>query len=1024
MPTLFRGDRRGIIQPPDPQWALAVSLFVSASVEIHSSTRWREPAVFQPPFRISTICEPLSSEATRFDELWQLDGQAADAALGRLTRLATEVLGAPVALLFLCDDQGLARGASSGSLSGWTPEFEALLADELCQHVSSSDEPLRFPDGFGSLLSGSSAVQQPDMDAGLAVRLAGADERVYGALMVLDRDARKWTGRDLDLLRGIAATVTTEIEFREERRLSENALRQSEERYRSLFEDSRDAIYSTSSDGSFEEFNQSVLDVFGYSREELLGLRAQDFYVDPEDRRRFQDAVESAGAARDFEVRLRAKGGEVLNCLISSTIRRSHDGLVVGYQGVIHDITERKRTQQALYAAEERFRSLVEQSLVGIYIIRGGRFNYVNPRFAEIFGYSTREVLELDAATALISEMDRDRMVAEVDKRLIRARESVHLAFRGVRKSGELVELEFHGSRTEIDGSAAIIGTLVDVSQRVRAEAENARLAAFSRENPNPILECDAEGALLHVNPAARRVAGELGLADVHALLPENHSELVESCLRSGQGFRSVEVAVADKVFSWTYHPHLQSRAVHLFATDVTGRRVMEEQLRHDALHDSLTGLPNRMLFMERLAHSNLQAKRRSNYLFAVLFLDLDRFKVINDSLGHHVGDELLITVAKRLQTCLRTEDTVARFGGDEFAILLEDLVDISDATRVAERIQQALTVAVNLSGFDVFTSASIGIALSSSAYEKPEYLIRNADMAMYRAKSSGLALFEVFDRTMHSQALLRLQLETDLRRALKHEEFRVYYQPIVSLPTGEVVGFEALVRWDHPDRGWLAPGEFIQVAEETGLILPLGQWVLGEACRQLSLWRERLDNERLTVSVNLCAKQFAQPDLVEQITQVLDDHRLEPCALKLEITESILMVNAEMASDLIGRLKAIGVQIYLDDFGTGYSSLNYLHRLPLNALKIDQSFIGRMDADAQSSHLVRTIVSLASSIGLLVVGEGIETHSQLQALREMNCELGQGHLFAEPMAAAEIETFLAAHRPDRFRFKAAADAH
>ncbi|HET7275644.1 MAG TPA: EAL domain-containing protein [Longimicrobiaceae bacterium] len=949
-----------------------------------------------------------SSDAIQIDAIARLDDFAADAALARLTRLATEVLDAPFAGLFLCQDERSVLAASAGLLDRWDSGIEDAVAQTLCRHGVSSDEPFLLYDAAAGMSTGKDSPRVTAVRACLAIPLSGSDDRNFGTLAVMDGDAREWTIGEIELLRGVAASVTTELEFRAKWHVAEKALRESEERYRTLVEDSRDAIYSTTREGNFTDFNQALPELFGYSREELLGLHAEDFYVDSADRERFRAEIERSGAVRDFEVKLRRKNGDVLDCLLTSTVRRSDDGRVLGYQGIMHDITDRKRAEEALAAAESRFRSLVEQSLVGIYIIQRGRFTYVNPRFAEIFGYVPADVTAFSSVTALVSPADRDRVVGMVEQRLVGEDDSVHYSFRGLRKGGDLVDLEVHGSRTRIDGQAAIIGTLLDVTQRVRAEEENARLAAFSRENPSPILESDGEGNLLHVNPAAQRITEEIGEIDVMALLPDNHRQLVQTCLQNGQGFRSVEVAVGEKVFSWTYHPHQASQVVHLFASDITSRRVMEEQLRYDALHDALTGLPNRMLFMERLAHSILRAKRREEYLFAVLFLDLDRFKVINDSLGHHVGDELLCTVARRLQGCLRTEDTVARFGGDEFAILLGDLSGISDATRVAERIQMELSAAVNLSGFDVFTSGSIGIALSSSAYERPEYLLRNADMAMYRAKAAGVACIEVFDRTMHAEALTRLQLETDLRRALDRGEFRVHYQPIFALADGDIVGLEALVRWEHPDRGWVAPSEFIGVAEETGIIFPLGNWVLREACLEARSWRDRLHRDDLSVTVNLSAKQFAHPDLVDQVGRVLAESGLEGSALKLEITESVIMVNSDTASELIGKLRALGVKIYLDDFGTGYSSLSSLHRLPLNALKIDTSFIGNMAEDGTSAQLVSTIISLSRSIGLEVIGEGIETQAQLNALREMGCDFGQGYLLARPTAPADLDALFA----------------
>lgn len=433
--------------------------------------------------------------------------------------------------------------------------------------------------------------------------------------------------------------------------------------------------------------------------------------------------------------------------------------------------------------------------------------------------------------------------------------------------------------------------------------------------------------------------------------------------------------------------------------TDITERKVTEEQLLHDALHDALTGLPNRVLFMDRLSNAISLEKRRRNYSFAVLFFDFDRFKLVNDSLGHSVGDQLLIAIARRLEKYLRVGDTVARLGGDEFTILLEDIKDNSVATNIADRLQEELTRPFNLSGHEVFTSASIGIALSTIGYDHPEDLLRDADIAMYRAKASGKARYEVFDTTMHTRAVALLQLETDLRRGLERREFQLYYQPIVSLQTGEIRGFEALSRWRHPQRGLVSPTEFIPVAEETGLIIPLGWWVFREACDQMRLWQLQFPEYlSLVMSINLSAKQFAQPDFLEQITQILQDTDLAPSSLKLEITESVIMENAESATAMLLQLQALGIRFSIDDFGTGYSSLAYLYRFPIHTLKIDRSFINKLDSDSEQLEIVRTIVTLACNLGMDVVAEGVETVKHLAQLKALNCEYGQGYFFSKPV--------------------------
>ena len=448
-----------------------------------------------------------------------------------------------------------------------------------------------------------------------------------------------------------------------------------------------------------------------------------------------------------------------------------------------------------------------------------------------------------------------------------------------------------------------------------------------------------------------------------------------------------------------------QSRAYRL--AEITKRKRAEEQLLHNAFHDELTDLPNRALLIDRLGHMIEGAKQGEDCLFAVLFLDLDRFKIVNDSLGHSTGNQLLIAITYRLESCLHPRDTVARLGGDEFAILLEDIKDASDATRMAEQIQKALKLPFNLNEQEVFITASIGIALSATCYNSPENLLRDAEIAMYRAKTLGKARYEIFTTNMHAQVITRLRLETDLRRAIEREEFQLHYQPIISLKTLSLTGFEALVRWQHPERGLVSPAEFIPVAEETGLIILLGLWVLHEACQQMYIWQRQFPQiQPLSISVNLSIKQFLQPDLIEQIDQILKKTGLDSRSLRLEITESCLMENGESATTM-SQLRDLGVHLHIDDFGTGYSSLSYLHRFPVDTLKIDRSFISGMGVNGENSEIVQTIVALAHNLGMTVTAEGVERAEQLTQLRILQCEYAQGYFFSKPVDSKVAEALI-----------------
>lgn len=462
---------------------------------------------------------------------------------------------------------------------------------------------------------------------------------------------------------------------------------------------------------------------------------------------------------------------------------------------------------------------------------------------------------------------------------------------------------------------------------------------------------------------------------------------------------------------------HVEELNHYISELERTSRALQEskEHFRHAAFHDSLTDLPNRSLFSDYLKLAIERSKRQSDYLFAVLFLDLDRFKYINDSLGHSCGDQLIVDLARRLQGCLRQVDTVSRFGGDEFAILLDGIRDPSDAIRVAEKIQDELLRPFELGGHEAFTSASIGIALSSAGYDQPDYILRDADTAMYRAKDAGKARYELFDLEMHSRAVIRMRLENDLRRAVERNEFCVFYQPIISVSSGKLSGFEALVRWEHPDRGLVAPSEFIPVAEETGLIVALGSWILEEACRQMQHWHSQHPaNRALTMNVNLSSKQLIQSGLVQEVKSILEKTGLPARSLKLEITESVVMENAELATNMLRQLSDLNVHLCIDDFGTGYSSLSYLHRFPVDTLKIDRSFVNRIEEKDENVEIVRTIATLARNLGMEVVAEGVESSEQLACLRALNCEYAQGYHFSRPLTADAAAAFIESDRTRR----------
>ncbi len=587
---------------------------------------------------------------------------------------------------------------------------------------------------------------------------------------------------------------------------------------------------------------------------------------------------------------------------------------------------------------------------------------------------------------------------------------------------------------------AGQVAKLAVAEQKILSQSEE-RFRSLVQNASDVILVIDAQAKVSYVTVSSHRVLGYVpqdlvGNSIENLVESESAVQLqkfVSNCLKVAEISQLIELPFRHQdghlcsveVVGNNLLNNPQVKGIVLTLRDISDRKQAVELLRHHAFHDSLTDLPNRALLHEHMQQAVKRAKSDENYTFAVLFLDLDRFKLVNDSLGHKVGDELLRAVAQRVKTCLRAEDTIARLGGDEFALLLQNIQNIEQAQEVAERIKQELTLPFHLNGSQLFISTSIGIAMSNNANSWLDDLarssddnnwlddiLRNADIAMYHAKTLGRANHKVFNRTMHAKVSQRLQLETDLQRGIAQEEFIVHYQPIVDLKSFKIVGLEALVRWQHPTRGLVSPLDFIPLAEEIGLIVPISWWVMREACRQVRLWHKCSHNSSLTISVNLSSKQFSQANLIYQIKQILQETELSPSALKLEITESVLIENTESVAVKLTQLQAMGIQISMDDFGTGYSSLSYLHSLPIDILKIDRSFISNMATDSTKIELVRTIVSLAYNLGLNVVAEGIETLQQMEQLQLLKCEYGQGYLFSKPLDSETMQALVVQNLP------------
>jgi len=679
----------------------------------------------------------------------------------------------------------------------------------------------------------------------------------------------------------------------------------------------------------------------------------------------------------------------------------------------------------------ERYKILVEQSLAGMYVIEGTSFVYVNARLAQMFGYSVEELIGL-APSLLVHPADRELVGESLRRRLEGERDSDHYTFRGMRKDGTSLDLETLGARAVIEGKALVVGTILDVTERRRADdairESEERYALAAQGASDGLWDWDVRGETIYfsdrwraqigLTPAATRETSPAAwLLRVHADDRERLVAEIRQHLEARTPHVECEYRLRheDGSFRWMLARGMavrdgSGRAYRLAGsqTDITDRKRSEEKLAHDALHDALTGLPNRSLFMDRLSQAMAFKRRRNDSRYACVFLDLDRFKTVNESLGHFFGDRLLSSVGKRLLNSVRPGDTVARLGGDEFCILFEEFSDDGEPLKLVERLQKTLLTAHDLDGTEVFAQASAGIALGQAEYARPEDVLRDAEIAMYRAKEQGRGSVTMFQTSMHTRARAQLQLETDLRRALERDELRLVYQPVIALATGQLAGCEALCTWDHPVHGHVSPAQFIPIAEETGLIVPLGAWALREACRAAAAFG-KLDSRRLTVAVNLSARQLG-PELLEHVRAALSESGLPANRLQLEITESLLIEHAGPAAPVLAQLKNQHVHLLLDDFGTGYSSLGYLHDFRFDALKIDRSFVARAGMGKQAE-LLHTIVSLARTLGMEVVAEGVETAAQAIQLQALGAQYAQGFFFSRSVEEEEFARLVRSQR-------------
>jgi diguanylate cyclase (GGDEF)-like protein/PAS domain S-box-containing protein len=855
-----------------------------------------------------------------------------------------------------------------------------------------------------------------------------------------------------------------------ERKRAYDRLAESERRLSTLLSNAPAYLYRCLNHPSWpnEFVSDYALEITGYTPEELTdgSVMFGDLIVE-EDRERVWEGVQAALAERRrFALRyaIRRRDGEIRHVEEHGQGVYDEDGEVKALEGVVYDVTERKRAEEALKEAETRYRSLVENIPVVTYIqepelgkVATYTVAYMSPRVEEVLGYPPRKFMDdPEFWNELVHPDDLEGVVAE-DARTDETGEPFRMEYRMFARDGRTVWVRDEAVLIRDQKGEPLYwqGIFTDITERKEAEEALLRsevsLTEAQRMAHLGNWEWDLRTDQLYWSDEVFRICGFEPQQFVPT--PERLFEIVHPDDRQLLKEKIDSALSENKTYDFEHRivrPDGEVRVVHrrgqvirnekgeplkMVGTvhDVTERKVLEEQLEHQALHDPLTNLANRTLFLDRLEHALAQATRREGNV-AVMFMDLDDFKIINDSLGHEAGDQLLREIAGRLQACLRPGDTIGRLSGDEFAVLLEDIRNVNEATQIAERIEEELRAPIDLKVRDVLVTASIGIAFRSSAQDKPSHLLRNADLALYRAKEKGKAYYQLFDATMSTQALKRLELGNDLRRAMEWGELGVCYQPIVLLNgnlqhhlrfagsqaivapttprvTQRIIGMEALVRWEHPKHGLLLPSEFIPIAEETGLIIPIGRWVLEEACRQAREWQEQHPADPpLVICVNLSARQFQRSNLAKDLAEVLRETGLEQRYLELEITESVVMEDAQSTISTLRELKDLGVGLMIDDFGTGYSSLSYLKRFPIDFLKIDRSFVDRLRKDPEDAVIVSGIITLAHTLGMQVIAEGVESAEQLAQLRGLGCNMAQGNYFSEPLVAEAASVLLAAN--------------
>jgi len=885
--------------------------------------------------------------------------------------------------------------------------------------------------------------------ADMAEKMAAQDrEIVRTGMPLLDReqmivvkapdggpDLQRWSSTTKVPMRDASGTIIGTVGISRditERRRIERELRQSEERYRDVFETSPLPMWVWDDETlAFLAVNEATVNHYGYTRDEFLRMNVRELWA-PGDHARYEDNIRDRLREQNLYLqrRHRTKEGRIID--VEVTARRfALDGRPV-WLTLIKDVTERRRAEEALGESEAQLRAMFEQAAVGITMSTLDlKYLQVNDRFCDIVGYSREELLRMSVRDVNLPE-NMDDAVGYRRKLFAGEIQSTVREKPLRRKDGSAVWVSLVTSviRDDNGNPKHFLSVIQDISQRKRAEAalmeSEERFRQLAANIPEIFWMADvAQRGTVYVSPASERVMGlrpEQISSSPRVLVRAVHRDdrmRVHKARKSainGDYDETFRIVRPDGSIRWIRDRGFPVRdasgkvyRIAGIAEDITERKEAEERLLQLAHYDVLTSLPNRVLFYDRLKQALAQAKR-NHWITGVMFIDLDRFKNVNDTLGHTTGDKLLQQVSGRLTRAVRTGDTVGRLGGDEFAVVLSNLSSTQDASLVAQKIMAAFNEPFQLDGSEIYITVSIGVTLYPTDSTDQDTLIRNADAAMYRAKDVGRNGYQFYTPEMNARSLEMLSLESSLRRALERNEFLFHYQPKASIATGETTGLEALLRWRHPERGLVSPAEFMPIMEETGLIVQAGAWILNTVCSQIAEW-QRAGVKPLPIAVNLSARQFLARDLGAGIKRVLERYRIDPALIEFEITESSLMVNTEEASRTLEYLKSLGVGLAIDDFGTGYSSFGYLKRFPLDALKIDRSFVRDITTDADDATITRAVISMAHSLGLKIVAEGVETEAQLAFLAEYGCDQIQGYYLARPMPAEECGAWLKGER-------------